>query len=329
MNQKYEFTGKTTSLMSIDSQTAVVEHTHLHQIRALRDIDNPLLLTHSVEAGDVGGWVESIDNLSDQDESWIHTDGMVYGSSVVSINGVVLSGRVNNTEVLDHSVVNVSATNAISDSELSERATISGASSVKGTAVKGGTIRDSIVKDSWVLGYAVVENNSNISNSSISDRALLQSVKMINGVSAHIMGNAILRNVVISTDGANGANLIKDNVNLSNAVVSDVYLAGSFQASGHGNKPVMIQKFRIHDGSLRGGMIRGTPKFWIQFNSSFSDNVITITFDDQGNPMSGSINTDWYDKFHDMRSELKLLGGIILDDAVDQILKLPRVGWFV
>ena len=59
MNQKYEIT-----------DIAHPRYPWLHRIRALRDI------REDVHAGDLGGFVQSEDNLSIQDPSWIYGDAI-------------------------------------------------------------------------------------------------------------------------------------------------------------------------------------------------------------------------------------------------------------
>lgn len=67
MNTKYEIT-----------DIAHEKYPFLHRIRALRDIGD------RVKAGDLGGFVEGGDNLSDdEDESWIFDDAIAAGSAIV------------------------------------------------------------------------------------------------------------------------------------------------------------------------------------------------------------------------------------------------------
>ncbi|MBA5724610.1 hypothetical protein [Candidatus Liberibacter sp.] len=53
-------------------------------IRALRDI--PL---HDVKKGDLGGYVESEDNLSQEGECWVGRNGMVLDCSIIIDNALV------------------------------------------------------------------------------------------------------------------------------------------------------------------------------------------------------------------------------------------------
>ena len=63
MDKKYEFTGETKQF----------EDRTLKRIRALIDIDH-----FGVKKGDIGGWIETEDNLSHHGGCWISGEAMVY-----------------------------------------------------------------------------------------------------------------------------------------------------------------------------------------------------------------------------------------------------------
>ena len=73
--KKYEFTGETRALSST---------TILHRIRAVIDIPSA-----GVNAGDIGGWIESDSNLSHSGNAWVGDDARVSGSAWVSGNARV------------------------------------------------------------------------------------------------------------------------------------------------------------------------------------------------------------------------------------------------
>lgn len=64
---KYEFTGK---------KITVAGHV-LRRIRCLKDLGD-------VKPGDVGGWIENRNNLSDSGDCWIYDNAKVYGSAQVT-----------------------------------------------------------------------------------------------------------------------------------------------------------------------------------------------------------------------------------------------------
>ena len=77
MSKKYELTDETTE---VDGHT-------LHRIRASRCFSD-------VKAGDLGGWIEKEDNLSQMDNAWIGGDAKVYGSAKVCCNANVYGNAV-------------------------------------------------------------------------------------------------------------------------------------------------------------------------------------------------------------------------------------------
>lgn len=66
-NKKYEFTGETKEWCG---------HT-LHRIRAV-------ISFAYIKAGEMGGWIETEDNLSHNGDAWVYGDAKVYGDAIMS-----------------------------------------------------------------------------------------------------------------------------------------------------------------------------------------------------------------------------------------------------
>ena len=77
MSKKYELTDET---MEWEGHT-------LHRIKALRDFNN-------VKAGDLGGWVESEDNLSQYEKCWLCDNAIVYGDAIVCNNARIYDNAI-------------------------------------------------------------------------------------------------------------------------------------------------------------------------------------------------------------------------------------------
>lgn len=77
MNKKYEFTGETLELYGIT----------LHRIRAVKDFE--LMDGSKVHAGDLGGWIETEDNLSHDGSAWVADSARVAGDARVGGNARV------------------------------------------------------------------------------------------------------------------------------------------------------------------------------------------------------------------------------------------------
>ena len=73
MNTKYEFTG----------ETKIVYGRTLHRIKAISAIGE------TVAPGDIGGWIENENNLSEFDNAWVYDNAMVYGNAWVYDNAWV------------------------------------------------------------------------------------------------------------------------------------------------------------------------------------------------------------------------------------------------
>lgn len=84
MDKKYELTSEALS---------VGDHM-LYRIKAVKDFAN-------VKKGDLGGFVESEDNLSHEGDCWIFNDATVYGSAQVCGDAEVFD----NAEVLDNASI--------------------------------------------------------------------------------------------------------------------------------------------------------------------------------------------------------------------------------
>ena len=70
--------------MNYELTDETIEHADitLHRIRAL--VDMPI---HDVKAGDLGGFIEKVENL--QENAWVSGNAMVYGNAWVFGNALV------------------------------------------------------------------------------------------------------------------------------------------------------------------------------------------------------------------------------------------------
>ena len=63
----------------LTDDTITIDGIILHQIKALRSFGN-------VTKGDLGGWVEKEDNLSQMGDAWIYIIAKVYGNALICNN---------------------------------------------------------------------------------------------------------------------------------------------------------------------------------------------------------------------------------------------------
>lgn len=75
--KKYEFTGETKQVELL-LRTVI-----LHRIRAVTDFG-------MVKAGELGGWIEKEENLSQEGKAWISDEAEVYGNASFAIDCINL-----------------------------------------------------------------------------------------------------------------------------------------------------------------------------------------------------------------------------------------------
>ncbi|WIC41429.1 UDP-3-O-(3-hydroxymyristoyl) glucosamine nacyltransferase [Chryseobacterium phage MA9V-1] len=117
----------------------------LYKIKALADITN-----HGVKAGDIGGWVESENNLQ-SNEAWIGDAAMVYGDAVVSEKALV-----------------------------TEFAQVSGFAEIKGYAKVQGNAK--ILGNARVMGNCTIECYATVcGNAFVADFAIIRGRAQVSG----------------------------------------------------------------------------------------------------------------------------------------------------
>ena len=131
--RKYEFTGETKNYLGVT----------LHRIKSLIDFGD-------VKSGEIGGWIETEDNLSQYGDSWVSGNAQVYGDAKVYDNAHVFG----NARVFGDAQV-------YDDAQVSGYACISGYAWVSGYACISGDA--CISGNAWVSGYARISGDACIS----------------------------------------------------------------------------------------------------------------------------------------------------------------------
>ena len=126
MSKKYELTDETVRINSII----------LHRIKALTDFGD-------VDAGDLGGWVESERNLSHDGNAWVYDNARVYGNARVSGNALVYGDAL-----------------VYGNARVYGDALVSGNARVYGNAWVSGDAR--VYGNAWVSGNARVGSNGHL-----------------------------------------------------------------------------------------------------------------------------------------------------------------------
>ena len=124
MSKKYELTNETKTL---------ADGTVLHRIRALRDIPR-----YAVKAGELGGFVEEENNLSQDGDAWVSGDAEVSGDAKV-YGGAEVSG----------------------DAKVYGDAKVSGKAEIYGDAKVSGYADYMVIKNTWSSGRWFTYTRSN------------------------------------------------------------------------------------------------------------------------------------------------------------------------
>lgn len=139
----------------VKSEKIKVGKVTLYRVKALKDfglVKDGNTQYYRVKEGDLGGYVQSENNLSHDGDAWVSQDGAVYEDAFVTDNALVFGNAL-----------------------------VSGTSQIKGAARVGGTTQ--------VSGSAVIADNAKIFNGEIADKAYVHDNAEIDGNVA-ISGNA-------------------------------------------------------------------------------------------------------------------------------------------
>ena len=132
--KKYEFTGETKTVNSL------LRTVTYRRIRAK-------VAFGIVEAGEVGGWIEKEENLSDDGDAWVYDDALVSGSAEVSGNAKVYG----NANVFGNAKV-------YGDAKVYDDAWVSGNAKVSGSAEVSGNAKVLKTTNIFVIGPAGSRN---------------------------------------------------------------------------------------------------------------------------------------------------------------------------
>ena len=137
--KKYELT----------SETKVINGVELHRIKALESFGR-------VEKGELGGWIESEKNLSQDGDAWVFDNATVRGNAKVRGNATVDGNAAvgGNAIVSDNAIVSGNAT-------ISGYATINGNATINGDATISGKEDFIVFKNWWSSGRYFTWTRSN------------------------------------------------------------------------------------------------------------------------------------------------------------------------
>ncbi len=183
--KKYKLTDETKEVKYGTKHITIV-----HRIQALKDFTySEGIFNRKIKSGDLGGFVEKEENLSQQGNAWVANESIVYDDARVLENAVVtLSSEVYGNAVVSGNAIvgscsKVFGNAAIKDCSETRHSEVSGNAVVSGNA----KIRD----NSQVLGDAKVSGNAYVTHSKIRGNAVIKDNAFIN-YDCTIFGSAVI-----------------------------------------------------------------------------------------------------------------------------------------
>ena len=149
------------------SETKIINGVELHRIKALESFGN-------IKKGELGGWIESEKNLSQDGNAWVSGNAKVSGNAWVGENAMVCGNAV----VCGNAIVCGNAT-------VGGYATIGGYAKVGGDAKVGGY--------AWVCENAIVDRNAIVCGNAIVFGKVVVGGNATVGENAVVRGNAVVR----------------------------------------------------------------------------------------------------------------------------------------
>lgn len=148
MTLKYELTDETKNQGIL-----------LHRIRALKDFGN-------VKAGDLGGFIESMDNLSQDGDCWVYEHGQVMEEAVVEGNAKIKGTVKDSAHIMGNSETGpwtfVGSHAVLNNVKLYEKSQVLGSASVSDTVMHGiSQINgNSTVCNAALYGHALISDSN-------------------------------------------------------------------------------------------------------------------------------------------------------------------------
>lgn len=233
LGKKYKL-GKKESVSQHDGSVLSV-----HRVIALRDIPR-----YGVKAGDIGGWIESKDNLEQEGDCWVGGNAFVSGRSRVRHNALVTDDA------------NVSSTSNNLYQWVGGNAVVKNFAVVTGTSFiidDNAVIQDNaFLRDTNVSHTAIVRDRSQVFSSKVQDEAVVRDQatvqdsrithKAVVSENSRIVETTVMDNAVVSGQARSTKSIISGTSLLSgNARIEDSKVRDNAQISG---------RVRLNEGTI-------------------------------------------------------------------------------
>lgn len=214
----------------------------LYRIKALKDFE--VDGSHGVKRGDIGGYIESESNLSQESNSWIHDDAKVYGGSTILASNVYIEDNAvldNVKNVKYASGVIISDNVYIKDSEIIGGVFLSDNVKVINSVISVSRCEKNVYIENSLLLSCVVRDNVEISTTDNQEgKSMFINCNFYDNV--HIKGNFFIKGMNFEGD-----------MNLQNDGVEEQHFDFSYlMLHGDGTVNNLMDDIRIFSAQLNG-----------------------------------------------------------------------------
>ena len=232
----------------LTENTKEIDRHTLYQIMAVKHIyingedEEP-----EVESGELGGWIESEENLSHKGSCWVDNDSCVYGKAKVYGGGIISGGAI-----------------VCENAEGCDRASVHGSSKIRGNAVVCG--------NSSIFEFGIVEGDAYVKNSSVSGRSKIYGHAYVKESilygDTRICGNTHIENSEIF-----GFAKIYGDIRVKSAILydnADISKPGDyFSINGFGMSGKSVTFFKSADGKVKTSL----PELYEAYPYAFAESV--------------------------------------------------------
>lgn len=198
-------------------------------------------ISNIVQKGDIGGYIESYDNLDQSGDAWVFTDAMVYGNARITGNAMIKD----NTKIYDNAFIYDNA-HIEGCSEVCGKSKIYGNAIVRNSHVRGsivsgnaGVLASTIEFDSTITGNTFIHDFAKLINTKVSGNITIRRSNISSSVIKH--SAEVYFSDIHNANVQNGTELINADIRGDNDIAF---------VSGFGRENRNTTFYRSKDGYL-------------------------------------------------------------------------------
>lgn len=278
----------------LKDNTEIYKGRTLYRIRALRDIFNRFNPELSVSKGSLGGYIQSEDNLPQNDDSWVADNAMVFDTAELNDSWVANTAKVYGkvklygTEVYDNSYITgeeevvVISSKVVGDSKIDctngyiKDTVLEDKSRISCCETK---VIDSKLKYSAIFNYAVVISSVLEDNSYVEKYARVFKCNIKSSIirdNANVINTSLNNNCIILNNAIVINSMLEDNVTMNgNTLTIDTNISHD----SHIHNTSFVTSSRIKNTTITSS------------DTDFSDTLVNNTTISEGNVLKGVVDS--------------------------------------